>query len=70
VAREKLGNLPLPRVPSLRLADSPISVTTGHGLGKGRRVVRTWLTSHALDAVLWTLAVALAVVVGVVIARL
>jgi hypothetical protein len=52
------------------MPDLSLSVTAGQGLASGRRVVERWWATHALDAVLWTLAGALAVVVGLVVARL
>ena len=71
--REKLNNLPSPRVSRLRLPDFAFSARIGRGHRRTRsahKLARTWWASHTLDAVLWTLAGALAVVVGVVVARL
>ena len=71
--REKLHYVPLPRPPRLSRPDLALSATIGRGLRmrhRGRRVAEEWWAEHAQDAVLWTLVMALAVGVGVVIARL
>jgi hypothetical protein len=34
------------------------------------KVIERWWVSHTLDAVVWTLAMSLAVVLGIVVARL
>jgi hypothetical protein len=50
-----------------------LSATLGRGLRRrhrARRVVETWWASHTLETVLWTLALALGIGVGLVIARL
>ena len=59
------------RLPRLRMPDLPLSATIGRGLrGRhcSRRVVETWWASHTLEAVVWTLGAASAVVVGLVVA--
>jgi hypothetical protein len=70
--RRKL-HLVLSRRPRLRMPYLALSATISRGLrrrhGAGR-VVHTWWASHTPEAVLWTLGMALAVVVGLVVARL
>jgi hypothetical protein len=61
---KKLSDLPLPRA---------LLVTLGRSLRgrhRARRVVETWWASHTLEAVLWTLALALGIAAGLVVARL
>jgi hypothetical protein len=83
---EKFYYVPLPQLPRLHMPDLPFSAALGSGLrGRHsvRRVAETWAShtpdaraierwwvSHTLDAVVWTLAMSLAVVVGIVVARL
>jgi hypothetical protein len=83
---EKLYYVPLPQLPPLRMPDLPFSAAMGRGVrswDSGRRVVETWAShtpgprvmkrwwaSHTVDLVVWTLVMSLAVVVGIVVARL
>jgi hypothetical protein len=83
---ERFYYVPLPQLPRLHMPDLAFSAAIGRdrqGLRWGRRVVKAcashtpnarvverWWASHTLDAVLWTLALASAVVVGVVVVRL
>jgi len=72
-SREKLYYVPLPRPPRLRVPGLALSATIGRGLRmryRGRRVAKKWWADYAQDAVLWTLVMALAVGVGVVVAWL
>jgi hypothetical protein len=80
---EKFYYVPFPRLPHLRMSvfpRLPLLPTRGIGLsskiGEGRRrwrrrrrVLETWWASHTLDAVLWTLAIVSAVLVGFVLAQ-
>jgi hypothetical protein len=69
--REKVHDLPSPGVSRLRIPDFALSATIGRVHRRGhsaRRLVETWWASHALEAVLWTLAMALAVGAGLVVA--
>jgi hypothetical protein len=69
--REKVNDLPSPRVSRLRLPDLRLSATIGRGHRRRRsahQLVMTWWASHALEAVVWTLAMALAVGAGLVVA--
>jgi hypothetical protein len=71
--REKLYYVPLPRPPRLRVPNLALSATIGHGLRmrhSGRRVAMKWWTEYAHDAMVWTLVMAVAVGVGVVVAWL
>jgi hypothetical protein len=79
---EKFYYVPLPGLSFLLRVPRSFSAAIGRGLGhSGRRVVwaslradarlvQTWWASHAADAVIGTVAIASAVVVGVVVARL
>jgi hypothetical protein len=67
--RERVHDVQLPRVARLRKAG--FALLTSKGLGhRTQRLVRTWWASHELEAVLWALALALAVVAGLVVAWL
>jgi hypothetical protein len=62
----------LPRALRLRVPDFALTTTIGRGLQKGhssREVVQTWWALHRLDVVLWSFAIALGVVIGLVAAR-
>jgi hypothetical protein len=77
---EKFYYVPLPRLPRvritvvrerLRMLDFRFRAGTrrGHRNGRrGRKVLRRWVVAHSRDAVLWTLALALAVALGVLAA--
>jgi hypothetical protein len=80
---EKLYYVPLPPLRRPHIRDLPLAATIVRGLRgrhSGRKVLRAWASharavekwcvSHTLDEVVWTLAMAAAVVVGVVVARL
>jgi hypothetical protein len=69
---KRLAVPPLPRALRLRVPDFALPATIGRGLGRGhnsREVVKTWWALHRLDVVLWSLAIALGVVIGLVAAR-
>jgi hypothetical protein len=80
---EKLYYVPLPQLRHLHVRDLPLWATIGRGL-RGRhdghrfveawasytRAVERWWMSHTVDEVVWMLALALAVVVAFVVARL
>jgi hypothetical protein len=71
--RKKLHQVPLPRRPRLHLPDLALSATISRGLRRRHdagRAVQTWWASHTLEAVLWALGMALAVVAGLLVARL
>jgi hypothetical protein len=60
------------RLPRLRMPDLALSATIGRGFRgrhRSRRVVETWWASHRLEAVVWTLGLVSAVVVGLVVVR-
>jgi hypothetical protein len=63
-----LPRLPHPRMPALPF--SAVVVRGGRRLHSGRTAVEAWSVAHSLDAVLWTLALALAVGVGFGVSRL
>lgn len=81
---EKFYYVPLPRLPRLRMGvvrelrrprmpDLRLAAATGRGhrsWRRRRRVLRSWVVSHSVDAVTWTLVLALAVVLGVLAAIL
>lgn len=83
---EKLYYVALPQLPRLHMPHLPFSAAMGRGLrswdsarrvvetwasrAPGPRVMKRWWVSHTLDLVVWTLAMSLAVVVGIVVARL
>jgi hypothetical protein len=67
--REKVHDVKLPRVARLRSAGFAFLASKGRGHRTQRRV-KTWWASHELEAVLWALAVALAVLAGLVVAWL
>jgi hypothetical protein len=78
---EKFYYVPLPRLPRLRITvvrelrrlRTPafrFSAPTRRGHRNRRKVLRRWVVAHSRDAVLWTLALALAVVLGVLAAIL
>jgi len=80
---EKFYYVPLPRLPRL-LPDLPLSATMGRGRHSSRRwlvetwrshapdarAIERWLLSQKLEAVVWMLGMSLAVLVGIVVARL
>lgn len=69
--RGRLSDLPPARAPRLGIRDFALSATMGL-----RERTRRWQSHrdgaglHTLDAVLWTLTLALAVIVGLAVARL
>jgi hypothetical protein len=70
--RKKFNDVLSLRLPRLRMPDLALSATIGRGLWgrhRSRRVVETWWASHRLGAVVWTLGVVSAVVVGLVVVR-
>jgi hypothetical protein len=69
---EKLYYVPRPQLSRLRVPSSFSAAIGGalHSRHRAGRVVRKWGASHTLEATVWTLAIALAVVLGIVIARI
>lgn len=68
--RKTLSSLPLPRDVPLRLPALALSGSIGRGLRRrdsAHKAAQRWWALHALDAMLWTLALATALGLGVAI---
>jgi hypothetical protein len=68
--RTKLSEVPLPRAGRLREPAVAFFAALRRGLRRwhrARRVVKRWWASHALEAVLWMLGLALSVFAGLIV---
>jgi hypothetical protein len=70
--RTKFTYVRAPRLPRLPTPDLTLSAAIGRPLRSRHRAskaVKNWWVSHTLEATVWTLATALAVVLGILVAR-
>jgi hypothetical protein len=70
--RTKFTYVRAPRLPRLPMPDLTLSAAIGRPLRsrhRAHRAAKAWWASHTLEATVWTLAMALAVVLGIVVAR-
>jgi len=70
-APERFYYVALPRLPGLRWPARHLSARSGPGRRSRHRaaLLQTWWAAHSVDAVVWMLAITLAVGVGVVLAK-
>lgn len=71
-ATEKFYYVPLPRLPLLRWPQRHLSARSGRGDRSRHRapLLQKWRAAQSLDAAVWMLAIAVAVVVGVMVAQI
>jgi hypothetical protein len=67
-APERFYYVPLPQLPGLRWPERHLSAKSGRSWHRAPLLQKLW-AAHSQDATVWVLVIALAVVIGVVVAQ-